>query len=143
MRGKIIYLGIFAVALWLVFAIVLLGGYRPDWLPVQFLKLDLPKTTADLGQSFSFLDGLLSSLALMLGLYAIVIQIRQQFVSNAIGAYSVRLQFLLTECDRLESQIQRLKACGTYDPTLFNNMAEKKKRYLKNCREIDLKLEKL
>lgn len=140
MKKWFLVLAALALALWLVSVAVLLGVYRPDWFPPQFLKLELPTNTADFGQSFSVLDGLLSSLALVLGLAAILIQINQQADANVIGAFSVRQQFLLAESERLEEHIQSLKKRGQYDAALFNNMVEKKKRCLAECREIDDRL---
>lgn len=143
MKKSIFLLVIFSLLLWLFSASIFLGQWRPSWLPVAFLSLDFPKTTADLGQSFSLLDGLLSSFALTLGLAAIVIQIRQQADSNVIGALSIRLQFLIAESDRLENGIKELKSSSLRDVTLFNNMVEKKKRCLAECREIDKRLNML
>lgn len=143
MKRFVFLLVLTSLALWAFFASIFLGMLRPDWFPFGFLNLELPKSTADLGQSFSFFDGLLSSLALILGLAAIVIQIRQQSTSNTIGALSTRLQFLMAEAERLEMQIKELKSSGVRDAVLFNNMVEKKKRCLAVCRQIDLELGKL
>ena len=132
-----------SVALWITFAAFLLGKYSPAWLPTAFAHLSLPKTSADFGQSFTALEGLLSSMALALGLLAILIQVRQTADSNIIGAFAVRQQFLLADCDRLEQHIQSLKASQKFDQTLFTNMVEKKKRQLAECQEIDKRLQAL
>lgn len=127
----------------MAFAAVLLGNYVPLWLPTSFSALARPTSIADLGQSFSLFDGLFSSLALVLGLTAVLIQIRQQADSNVIGAFSARQQFLLAECDRLEQQIQSLKNSGKPDTSLFTNMVEKKKRLLDESKKIDGRLKEL
>lgn len=132
-----------ATFVWLTFAAILLGVYRPSWLPLSFLALARPGTLADFGQAFSALDGLLSSLALMLGLIAVVIQTKQSADSNVIGAFSARLQYLLADSERLEQQIQALKERGRFDASLFNNMVEKKKRQLDEAKSIDERIRKL
>lgn len=143
MKKMIYSVGFFAILLWCISFVILLGIYRPAWLPGLFLQLELPKSTADFGQSFSVFDGLLSSLALVLGLAAFIIQIRQNTDANVIGAFAVRQQFLFSECDRLEGSIQSLKNSDKYDPILFNNMVDKKKKLLLSCKLIDAKLEDL
>lgn len=132
-----------AVAAWAAFTAILLGVYSPGWLPKSFTGLQLPKSAADLGQALGVVDGLISSIALVLGLLAIFFQTRQQADSNIIGGLSARLQFLQSECDRLESDIQRLKSHPPYDKTLLDNMASKKSRMLDDARRIDERLRQL
>ena len=64
----------FFVGLWILVGMLLTKTYNPDWLPHSLRSLNLPASTANLGQSFSVLDGLLSSLAIILGLIAIIMQ---------------------------------------------------------------------
>jgi hypothetical protein len=142
MKRSIIVLIIGATGLWIAFAAVLIGNV-PSWLPTSFSALARPTSFADLGQSFSLFDGLFSSLALVLGLTAVLIQIRQQADSNVIGAFSARQQFLIAECDRLEQQIQSLKNSEKVDTSLFTNMVEKKKRLLDESKKIDGRLKEL
>ncbi len=132
-----------AVAVWISFAAFLIGALQPDWLPEPMLSLSKPSSLADFGQAFSALDGLVSSFALMLGLIAVVMQTKQSADSNAIGALTARLQFLLAEGERLEEQIQSLKARGRFDRCLFDNMVSKKTRQLREAEAIDNKLRKL
>ncbi|MCE5163740.1 hypothetical protein [Plesiomonas sp. PI-19] len=134
---------VLALLLWFMFAGFLLGIYQPEWLPSSLIHLSRPKSLADLGQSFSTLEGLISSLALMLGLIAIIIQTKQNADSNIIGAFSARLQYLLSDCERLENQIQSLKSSCRFDQNLFNNMVEKKKRQLDEAKAIDEKIKSL
>ena len=134
---------IVAILLWVSFGAILLGNWRPSWLPAAFLELTHPTSMGDFGQAFAALEGLVSSFALMLGLIAIVIQARQSADSNIIGAFSTRQQYLLADCERLEQQIQLLKNSGPHDPKLFGNMVDKKKRQLEEAKQIDEKLKKL
>lgn len=137
MKSQLALIFAMALLLWALFAAIFIGIYSPTWLPAQFVAMQLPKTMAELGDSFSLLDGLFSSLALVMGLWAVLIQVRQQADSNVIGGLSVRQQFLLAECARLEAHIQELKTNGDYDPTLFKNMVDKKKRLRSECEDID------
>ena len=143
MKKLLIFALVLATFMWLAFAAILLGAYQPSWLPAIFLNLTKPNSLADFGQAFSALDGLISSFALMLGLIAVVIQTKQSADSNVIGAFSARLQYLLADSDRLEQQIQSLKMSGSYEPSLFNNMVEKKKQQLDEAKSIDEKIRKL
>jgi len=132
-----------AAALWAGFAAVLLGMYRPSWLPAPFLKLTPPSSAADFGQAFSALEGLTSSFALMIGLIAIVIQARHSTDSNLISALTTRQQFLLADCERLEQSIQDLKSNRRTNEALFDNLVQKKKRQLDEAKLIDDRVRKL
>jgi hypothetical protein len=132
-----------AVVIWLVYAAVLLGLVPESLLPASFAKLTLPTSKSDFGQAFNAIEGLTSSLALVLGLVAIILQVRQTAEANEIGGLSARQQFLLADCDRLENQIQELKKCPEKDNGLFKNMVEKKKRQLDECKRIDERLAEL
>lgn len=129
MRAALFVLLLF-IGLW-----VLLGAYLTnalpiaDYLPRFITNLTLPKSTAGLGDSLAILDGIFSSIAIALGLVAIIfqgkelkesvkaqaeqanilsLQMRQQEQSNKLAAYTARLQFLLGEMDRLGADIERL-----------------------------------
>lgn len=143
MKKFVFFALVVAISVWLAFSAVLLGAYQPEWLPTSFLGLAKPNSLADFGQAYSALDGFLSSFALMLGLTAIWIQARQSADANVIGAFSARLQYLLADNDRLEQQIQALKASGKFDQALFTNMVEKKRRQLDEAKLIDEKVKKL
>jgi hypothetical protein len=132
-----------AVVMWATFAAVLLGIYKPSWMPAEFLKLSLPISAADFGQAFSALEGLLSAFALIVGLIAILIQTRQNADSNVIGAFTARQVFLLADCVRLEESIQAIKRSGKPQAALFNNMVEKKMRQYAEVEAIDEKLKAL
>ena len=81
----------FFVGLWILIGMLLTKTYNPGWLPYSLRSLNFPASTANLGQSFSVLDGLLSSLAIILGLIAIIMQGKQQTDANVIGAYAARM----------------------------------------------------
>lgn len=135
---------VFFVGLWVLVGMLLTKTYSPDWLPESIRSLTFPSSTADLGQSFSILDGLLSSMAIILGLIAIILQGKQQTDANIIGAYSARMQFLLADNDRLEQGIEKLKKPdGEYNKDLFNGMVNKKKLQLEEVMKIDKKIQDL
>jgi hypothetical protein len=87
----------FAAVIWLAYAAVLLGLVPESWLPASFAKLTLPTSKSDFGQAFNAIEGLTSSLALVLGLVAIILQVRQTAQANEIGELSARQQFLLAD----------------------------------------------
>jgi hypothetical protein len=135
-----------AVIIWIVYAAILLG-YKPGWLPAQFAELAIPASLADFGQAFSALDGLISSLALMLGLCAVLIQVKQSADSNLISALTARQQFLLAEQERFDLKIKEHIKNNTgkdsYDARLVKNMSNKKSDYLEESKQIDEKLQHL
>lgn len=114
------------VGLWLGLMAFLTGSMPMTWLPTGFSSLELPKTTDALGNSLTILDGLFTSVAIVLGLVAILfqgkelkastdaqtlqaealsLQIKQQEASNKLGAYSARLQFLSSEIEHMENRV--------------------------------------
>lgn len=117
------------LVLWLA-AIALLGGVIPSsWLPESLSKLEQPGNFAHLGEAMGTLDSLFSSIAIVLGLIAILFQGRelkastdaqalqaaaltqqivQQEESNRLGAYSVRLNFLTAEIKHMENKIAEM-----------------------------------
>jgi len=138
MKRLLLLAALMAVALWTAFAAFLVGAVDPRWLPDGLSSLSRPTSLSDFGQAFTALDGLVSSFALLLGLIAVVMQTRQSADSNVIGAFTARLQYLLAEAERLEQQIQSLKAKrGSFDRCLFDNMVGKKKRLLDEAAQVD------
>jgi len=113
--------------------------YLSDIIPPNFL----PKNTAELGVSFGLLSSFLAPLTLVLALVGLITQSKQQAASNSIGALSVRQQFLLFECERLESSIKELKEGTAYKPQLFNNMVAKQKSYRDEATILDEKIKSL
>ncbi|MEW5973535.1 MAG: hypothetical protein AB1713_07240 [Pseudomonadota bacterium] len=57
-------------------------------------------------------------------------------LSNDISAKIAKQQFLMRESERLEEDIQRLKSSDNYDQNLFNNMVNKKSRYMKDAHRL-------
>jgi opacity protein-like surface antigen len=138
MKKLLLLAALIALTLWTAFAAFLVGAVDPGWLPDKLSDLSRPTSLSDFGQAFTALDGLVSSFALLLGLIAVVMQIRQSADSNVIGAFTARLQYLLTEAARLEQQIQALKARrGGFERCLFDNMVVKKKRLLDEAAQVD------
>jgi len=159
--------------LWVSLAAFLLGYIPPEYLLENIRQLALPKSTTDLGDSLAILDGIFTSIAIILGLIAILlqgkelkestkaqteqahslsIQIDQQNASNILGAYSARLQFLLTEVERLEGQIDKLvnQASEEKDKEkksekweIIKNSRSMQISYRKQAKEIDEKIKGL
>lgn len=118
------------VALWLT-AIALFAGMIPaDWLPDSLAGMAVSESFEGIGNAMATLDGLFSSIAILLGLVAILLQgrelkastqaqteqsealsrqILQQEASNRLGACAARLQFLSAEIEHLESRIPGMK----------------------------------
>lgn len=143
MRIALSLLLVVFVAIWIALGGYLVGLYEVPWVTELLPSLTLPKSTAELGDSYGILGILLSSVALILALAAILVQSRHQIDSNIIGAFSTRQQFLLTECTRLEIAIKELKSNYEYDEKLFKNMVSKKSRFLEEANQIDKKLKDL
>lgn len=151
-----------------------LTGYIPQALvPAQIGNLTLPNTTTELGDSLAVLDGLFTSIAIVLGLVAILlqgrelkestkaqteqahslsIQINQQDASNRLGAFGARLQFLLTEADRLDAQVVNLlaqvesEANSEKKTELWNIIKNSRKlqgEHRKQAKDIDGKIQQL
>lgn len=137
---KFFLLAVFAffMLLWGLLA-ALLVGYLPlealssAGLPATLVsalqKIELPTSTAALGDSMAVLDGLLSSVAIMLGLVAVLLQgrelrasneaqreqaenlarqLKMQKRSNDINAYATAMQALQWDAERLEKVVGRL-----------------------------------
>lgn len=151
----------------------LLGAYLIGFidlsgmLPENILALELPRTTTELGDSLAILDGLFSSIAIVLGLMAIIfqgrelkestkaqaeqaqalsMQMHQQTESNKVAAYTARLQFLLQETDRLGIDINRLfdevnklrdEDRKREKQRILDNTLELRKRYRSEAKSID------
>jgi len=152
---------------------VLLGAYLTNALPISgylpkaITNLAIPRSTAELGDSLAILDGIFSSIAIVLGLVAIIIQskelkesvkaqseqakilsvqMQQQNESNRLAAYTARLQFLLGEMDRLGGDIDRLIEALRKMPDseeksekqkILENTIEKRKRYRDEANKIN------
>ncbi len=129
--------------LWLGYTAVLLGSWAPGFLPSAFSALRPPQSMAEFGDALGAVGSLISAVALILGLGAVIIQARQNSDSNKISALTTRQQFLLAECARLEEDIQRMKRRANFEHALFDGMVQKKSRYLNEAREIDAKIRAL
>lgn len=72
MRTIVIFSAILFVGLWIASVYVLLGA---EW--SNFFDLEYPASTSDLGESLGVLNGLLSSIAIVLALLAVLIQSKE------------------------------------------------------------------
>lgn len=123
----IVFIGFFI--LWLLSIAFLSGLIQFDWIPLKIKDLVFPESFESLGNAMGTLDGLFSSIAIVLGLIAILFQgrelkastdaqalqakalaeqISQQQASNELVACGVRLQFLNAEINYLESKISSM-----------------------------------
>jgi len=159
--------------MWLCLLAYLTGYIPQDLVPANLTKLTLPTSTTQLGDSLAVLDGLFTSIAIVLGLVAILlqgrelkestkaqteqahslsIQIGQQEASNRLGAFGARLQFLLTEADRLDTQVDSLiQQVETESDTdkktelwnIIKNSRNKQSEHRNQAKEIDGKIQML
>ncbi len=167
MRIAVVVLLLF-VGLWGLLGAYLINAIPiVDYLPKAITNLALPKSTTELGDSLAILDGLFSSIAIVLGLVAIIfqsqelkestkaqsqqaealaIQMYQQSEANKLAAYTARLQFLIGEMDRLGSDINRLMQELRTMPesdakqeknNILNNTVEKRRKYRAEAEKID------
>ncbi len=157
MRTIVFFTFLTFLLLWVSLA-ALLTGYIPiEYFPENIRHLSLPKSTSDLGDSLTILDGIFTSIAIVLGLIAILlqgkelkestkaqteqahslsIQIHQQNSANVLGAYAARLQFLLTEVERLEKQIDKLISQTNNETN--GEKKEEKWKIIKNSRALQI-----
>lgn len=120
----LVFVGFFL--LWVASIAFFSGLIQPEWLPDGLIKMSRPSSFESLGDAMATLDGLLSAIAIVLGMIAILFQGRelkastdaqalqadalskqlaQQQASNRLGAYTARLQFLNSEITYLEAKI--------------------------------------
>ena len=106
-------------------------------------RLTPPSSWAELGNATSVLNGLFSSIAILIGLIAIYKQGRQiersineQRAANYLTAKMAYLGYLRSEISRLEEDIQRLKSSNKYDKTLLENMSNKKSDLLSMSKRL-------
>jgi len=121
----------------------LLNIYQVPFLEKIIPQSFLPKSSAEFADSLSILGSVLSPIALILALCALIIQTKQQSASNNIGALSVRQQYILSEHQRLGAHIDELKESKNYKPELFNNMVQKQKMFRAEAKILDDKIKKL
>src|SRR5690625_3955606 len=123
MRIRIISALLFFLLAWAASIMLLSGILEASWLPDAIAGMRLPASFAELGESMGLLDSLFASVAIVLGLVAILFQGREikasadaqalqaailseqisnQEYSNRLLAYSTRLQFLTSQIEYLE-----------------------------------------
>ena len=173
MRSIVFMTFMMFLLMWLCLLAYLTGYIPQDLVPANLTKLTLPTSTTQLGDSLAVLDGLFTSIAIVLGLVAILlqgrelkestkaqteqahslsIQIGQQEASNRLGAFGARLQFLLTEADRLDTQVDSLiQQVETESDTdkktelwnIIKNSRNKQSEHRNQAKEIDGKIQQL
>ena len=106
-------------------------------------RLTPPSSWAELGNATSVLNGLFSSIAILIGIMAIYKQgrkieksINEQRAANYLTAKMAYLGYLRSEISRLEEDIQRLKSSNKYDKTLLENMSNKKSDLLSMSKRL-------
>lgn len=143
MKFLVWLLVIISVVVWGAYGAHLLNIYESPIISKVLPPAFHPKTAAELGDALGILSSLLSPIALILALAALIIQSKQQAASNNIGALSVRQQYLISEYDRLANHIENLKQSGKYDRPLFDNMVAKQKRYRQESEKLDERINDL
>ena len=130
MRRVILLSVLIAVSIWLIWFLYLTGILSPSWLPASLARLGRPGTTSELGDSLSLLEGLFSSVAVVLALVAVLFQSKELKESTkaqneqaqalakqldrhdealALNALTARVQFLTSEISWYETLIDRLR----------------------------------
>lgn len=153
---KILVVSIFIVfiALWTGYIAYLSGIIDLPILPDNLADLKLPVSMKEMGESMAVLDGLFTTVAILLGLIAILLQgralkestiaqtkqsedlsrqISQQRYANALSAYSARQSFLTAEIIHMEGKIDKL--LRQIDSCDFKNQTKDEKwQIIKNTR---------
>ncbi len=163
MRLLIVLVCGFFIGISVFWSAYLVGFIDLESLTAFVPSLALPKTTAELGDSFGIINGFFSSLVVAFALIAILFQgkelrhsmriqntqskalieqLKHQEVSNRITALSTRLEFLLSEAGRMDKILDDIK--GHHEKMeLFSNCREKKKKMLAEAENIDDEIKRL
>ena len=109
------------LVIWVGFSYLMIYPELVTLVPL-LARLTPPSSWAELGNATSILNGLFSSIAILIGLMAICKQGRQiersineQRISNQLTAKIAYLEYLRGEMNRLEEDIQRLRRSEKYD----------------------------
>lgn len=176
MKYLLLLLGLL-LGLWILL-LTLSIGLLP--LPEKMQALSLPATLGELGDALAITDGLFTTIAISLGLIAILLQgrelkastdanaeqakalwfqMKQTQEANRLNAMTARLQFLTSDNERLERQVESLdkqilalgdksadvdggiKRKELWDILKASN--ERRRRQVEQGREISAELEKL
>ena len=145
----VIFLIVVLFLAWIALTAYLTGYISPDSLPEALRGFALPQTTAELGESLAILNGLSTTIAVLVAFLAIIIQARQTKLTTQMSAYASRLQFLFAEAERLGRaaddltlQIEQTRSEEKREElsTIRKRSREKANRYRKQAEEIDEKL---
>ena len=130
------------LVIWVGFSYLMMYHALVTFIPL-LARLTPPSSWAELGNATSVLNGLFSSIAILIGIMAIYKQGRQieksineQRAANYLTAKMAYLGYLRSEISRLEEDIQRLKSSNKYDKTLLENMSNKKSDLLSMSKRL-------
>ena len=130
------------LVIWVGFSYLMMYPALVTFIPL-LARLTPPSSWAELGNATSVLNGLFSSIAILIGIMAIYKQGRQieksineQRAANYLTAKMAYLGYLRSEISRLEEDIQRLKSSNKYDKTLLENMSNKKSDLLSMSKRL-------
>ena len=122
---KVVFMvfGIFAL-LWAILALYLTGYISSEILPNNLEKLTPPTTTTELGDSLSILDGVFASIAIVLGLIAILYQgkelkIQGEELKNSAIAQKEQVEAMVTQTE----QQKTTNALQSYQQEMSNKLA--------------------
>jgi len=128
------------LVIWVGFSYLMISPKLFNLIPL-LARLTPPSSWDELGNATSILNGLFSSVAILIGLLAIYKQGRQieksineQRAANYLTAKMAYLEYLRSEIVILEEDIQRLKSSNKYDKNLLDNMSNKKSDFLANSK---------
>ncbi len=169
MRTTIFISIIISIGIW-VAAVLIFYGILP--LPVGWeIGLSFPETTSEAGDSLVAVEGIFSSVAVVLALIAVLLQGRelkastfaqreqaaalqvqssQQIDAIKMQAHSVRLQFLLSEVERLgniaDKTRNEIEECDDTKEKrkkwdLVKNSRHKQNRYREECEQATVAME--
>jgi hypothetical protein len=150
----ILIVSVIVLILW-VGCLLLFLGHIP-LISDEFLKISLPSTAAELGDTFGVVNGIFSGVAVVLALVAILIQGKELKASTRaqneqakaldetvkLNALALRLQYLLSEVERMDRMLKDISGDSS-KANLFDHGAEKKAKFLKEAREIDKRMQSL
>jgi len=130
------------LVIWVGFSYLMMYPALVTFIPL-LARLTPPSSWAELGNATSVLNGLFSSIAILIGIMAIYKQgrkieksINEQRAANYLTAKMAYLGYLRSEISRLEEDIQRLKSSNKYDKTLLENMSNKKSDLLSMSKRL-------
>ncbi len=122
-------------------AVAALTGYIPDaYLPDAIAGLEKPRSTSELGGALGIIDGIFSSIAITLGLIAILYQgreLRLQGEELASATEAQNLQVTKQVEAIVLSSLIHLAERSDYNVDRFRKMMDEETKYLKELSDRD------